>query len=47
VVNKFLKFPCRSTAIVEREIRLTSQINWAQEYGESRGLPEFDGARSL
>ena len=37
VVNEFLKFRCRSVAVVEHEIGFPTQINGAQEYREFVG----------
>jgi len=34
MVDEFLKFRCRSVAVVEREIRFATQINGAQGYAE-------------
>src|SRR5208337_700521 len=47
VVYEFLKFRCRSVAVVQHEIGFSAQINWTEEYSATRRLPEFYRDRHL
>src|ERR1019366_7457927 len=47
VVDELLKLRCRSVAVVEHEIRFSTQINWTQEYRDVCWLAKFDHAPHL